>query len=102
MQHMPTGTCPTWCVADHAQEDDGGRPRHRGPTATLPAIVLSGVPPVAHGTELLVELHADDGDPLVAVYIGDGVDGIDLSTESAARLVRRLVETLRLAGAAPM
>jgi hypothetical protein len=52
--------------------------------------------------ELLIELHADDGDPMVAVYIGDGEEGLDLTTETAARVVRRLIETLHTAGAAPI
>jgi hypothetical protein len=95
--------CPAWCVADHPAEDEGGRRRHRGQTATVPGIALRGTAPHdAHGVELLVELHADDGDPLVAVYIGDGVEGIDLTTETASRLVRRLIETLAAAGAAPV
>ncbi len=101
MQQPRRRTCPPWCVADHAADDEGGRVRHRGATATIPGIAIRGTAPHdAHGIELLVELHADDGDPVVAVYIGDGVEGIDLTTETAARLVRRLNETLRAAGAA--
>lgn len=103
MQQPQGRTCPAWCVADHATEDEGGRPRHRGRTAVVPGIALRGTTPhEAHGVELLVELHADDGDPLVAVYIGDGTEGLDLTTETAARLVRRLDETLRAAGAAAL
>jgi hypothetical protein len=100
--HQPDPTtCPAWCVADHAAEDEGGRRRHRGATVTLTGIALRVAPPHdVHGVELLIELHADDGDPLVAVYIGDGVEGLDLTTETAARLVRRLIETLQTAGAA--
>jgi hypothetical protein len=95
--------CPGWCVADHAHEDDGGRVRHRGATVTVPGIAVRGTPPhEARGVEVLIELHADDADPLVAVYIGDGEDGIDLSTETASRVVRRLIETLRAAGASPV
>lgn len=102
MQSQSRRTCPEWCVADHAVEDEDGVRRHRGPTAVIPGIALVGVPRRAEAVELLVELHADDGDPLVAVYIGDGERGIDVSTETAARLVRRLIETLRTAGAAPI
>lgn len=103
MQQPYRRTCPPWCVADHAAEDEGGRPRHRAATTMVPGIAIRGTPPHdAHGVELLIELHADDGDPVVAVYIGDGVAGIDITTETAARLVRRLNETLRAAGAAPL
>ncbi|MBX3195479.1 MAG: hypothetical protein R2717_00085 [Schumannella sp.] len=92
-------SCPRWCVADHAAEDEGGLARHRGPTAVVPGIALGSEPPhAAQGVELLVELHAEDGDPVVAVYLGDGEHGLDLTTETAARLVRRLSETLRTAG----
>jgi len=102
--HQPNpSTCPDWCVADHAIDDDPGTRRHRGATVTIPGIALRGHPPHdVHGVELLIELHADDGDPLVAVYIGDGEDGLDVTTETAARLVRRLIETLHAAGAAPI
>lgn len=92
--------CPTWCVAAHDTDDEGGRLRHRGATLTVPGIAIRGGPPhEAYAVELLVELHADDADPVVAVYIGDGVEGLDLTTETTARLVRRLIETLRAAGA---
>ncbi|CAN5541972.1 hypothetical protein BH09ACT4_BH09ACT4_25550 [soil metagenome] len=95
--------CPEWCVTGHADEDEGGRARHRGATATVPGIAIQGrAPHRAHAVELLVELHAEAGDPMVAVYIGDGVDGLDLTVETASRLVRRLIETLRAAGATPV
>jgi hypothetical protein len=94
-------TCPQWCVADHARDDEGGRLRHRGATVSVPGIAIRGsAPHDAHGVEVLLELHADDADPVVAVYIGDGTDGIDVTTETAGRLVRRLIEVLREAGAA--
>lgn len=93
--------CPEWCVADHAAEDEGGSVRHRGATVVVPGLAIRNTAPHdVRGVELLIELHADDSDPVVAVYIGDGTDGIDLTTETAARLVRRLIETLREAGAA--
>jgi hypothetical protein len=102
MSQPTTRACPEWCVADHDIDDDAGV-RHRGATVAVPGIAIRGTAPHdARGVELLIELHADDADPVVAVYIGDGVDGIDVTTETAARLVRRLIETLRQAGAAPV
>jgi hypothetical protein len=93
--------CPPWCVARHSAEDEGGHRRHRSETVSVPGIAIRAAPPHdAHGVELLIELHADDADPVVAVYIGDGTDGIDITTETAARLVRRLIESLDAAGAA--
>lgn len=99
MHQTEPSTCPSWCVADHTTEDEHGRRRHRGATVTLPGIGIRSVPPHdTHGVELLIELHADDSDPVVAVYIGDGHDGLDLTIETAERLVRRLTETLHGAG----
>jgi hypothetical protein len=87
-------------VADHDAEDEAGRSRHRGRTSVVPGIAIQlGPPHEARGVELLLELHADEGDPMVAVYIGDGEQGLDLTTETAARLVRRLDEVLRAGGA---
>lgn len=91
--------CPSWCVANHRVEDESGVPRHRGETLVVPGIAIRpGSPRSVEGIELLVELHADDGDPVVAVYIGDGGSGLDLTTETAARLLRRLSEALHSAG----
>jgi hypothetical protein len=94
-------TCPPWCVADHPAEDEGGRRHHRGETVVVPGIAIQpGVTREVASIELLIELHVDEGDPVVGIYIGDGENGIDVTTETAERLVRRLVETLRAAGAA--
>jgi hypothetical protein len=96
-------TCPAWCVADHADEDEGGAPRHRGATAVVPGIAMGeGTLRRALAVELLIELHADDVDPMVGVYVGDGIHGIDITIETASRLVRHLVETLRTAGVEPL
>jgi len=97
-------SCPPWCVADHATDDEGGPQRHRSATVVVPGIsIRSGAPHAIEGIEILIELHAEDGDPVVGVYIGDGVDsGLDITTETAGRLVRRLVETLRAAGVSPL
>jgi len=95
--------CPPWCVADHADEDEGGAPRHRSQTVVVPGIAIrSGARRTVDSIEILIELHAEEGDPVVGVYIGDGErDGLDITTETADRLVRRLIEALRQAGAIP-
>jgi hypothetical protein len=100
MHGQNRGTCPDWCIADHDAEDDGGRRHHRSATTVVPGIAREAAPP--HDTravEVLIEVHCDDGDPLIAVYIGDGIDGIDLAVETAQRLVHRLTEVLRGVGA---
>lgn len=95
-------TCPPWCVADHADEDEAAGSRHRGETIVVPGIaVRPGARRTVEAIEILIELHAEHGDPVVGVYIGDGERaGLDITMETADRLVRRLSEALR-AGATP-
>jgi hypothetical protein len=95
--------CPPWCVADHAAEDDDHAPRHRSETLVVPGIAIRPGPRrTVDSIEILIELHAEEGDPVVGVYVGDGQSGgLDITTETADRLVRRLIETLRTAGAVP-
>lgn len=90
-------TCPPWCVADHADEDEAGGSRHRSETVALPGItVVPGARRTVEAIEILIELHAEHGDPVVGVYIGDGERaGLDVTMETADRLVRRLSEVLR-------
>lgn len=99
MTRQRARTCPSWCVADHPREDEPAAPRHRGETLVVPGIAVRPKASRVEGIELLVELHAEDGDPVVAVYIGDGTEtGLDITTETAARLMRRVSEVLRAAG----
>jgi hypothetical protein len=95
--------CPQWCVADHADEDELGGARHRSQTVVVPGIAIrSGPRRSVESIEILIELHAEEGDPVVGVYVGDGQrDGLDITTETADRLVRRLIDALKLAGALP-
>jgi hypothetical protein len=90
-----------WCVADHGTEDDAASvARHRSATVVVPGIsIRSGKRRTVESIELLIEVHSDDGDPVVGVYIGDGEQsGLDLTTETAERLVRRLGDALRVVG----
>ena len=99
MSRYDRRSCPPWCVADHADEDDPGTARHRSQTLVVPGIsIRSTERRTVESTEILIELHAEDGDPVVGVYIGDGhSEGLDITTETADRLVRGLIETLRKA-----
>ena len=93
--------CPPWCVADHASEDEPGTPaRHRSETVIVPGIAIrSAAGRTVESIEILIEVHADEGDPVVGVYVGDGeAGGLDITTETAERLVRRLEDALRLTG----
>ncbi|GHF19927.1 hypothetical protein GCM10011600_21020 [Pseudolysinimonas yzui] len=89
--------CPTWCVADHAQDLVGARV-HRGVTHEV-AVVLEG-----RGTggprraELLVEVSRLHEEVAVWIYLGDGWTGFSLSLESATRLSAAVTSALRAAG----
>ena len=76
--------CPTWCVADHAAEDES-RARHRSVTLDLPVVAPD------RGMGLMIELYRFGAEPTTWVYIGDGTDQrLELSRESVARLVEVL------------
>jgi hypothetical protein len=90
-------------VADHDSEDEPGVPaRHRSETVVVPGIAIRNAGRrTVESIEILIEVHADEGDPVVGVYVGDGTrGGLDITTETAERLVRRLGDALRLAGSA--
>ena len=93
--------CPPWCVADHPAEDDGHSPaRHRSETVVVPGIAIrGGARRTVESIEILIEVHAEEGDPVVGVYVGDGADaGLDLTTETAERLVRRRPPRIAMPG----
>ena len=100
MSRYDRRSCPSWCVADHADEDDPGTARHRSQTLVLPGIAIrSSERRTIESIELLIELHSEDGSPDVGVYIGDGHrEGLDITTETADRLVQGLIDTLRQVG----
>jgi hypothetical protein len=86
--------CPAWCVADHRPVAEGGEDertrRHRSAIVDLPAIAPDGA------LELMIELHRVDGETTTWVYVGDGTDQrLELSVESAARLVAALATAIR-------
>jgi histidine ammonia-lyase len=93
--------CPPWCVADHDAEDDAGTPaRHRSETVVVPGIsIRSEARRTVESIEILIEVHTEEGDPVVGVYVGDGTrTGLDITTETAERLHRRLGDALRMVG----
>jgi hypothetical protein len=72
--------CPTWCVADHAVEDES-RARHRSEIIDVPVVAPD------RAIDLMVELYRYGAEPTTWVYIGDGTDQrLELSRESVARL----------------
>ena len=96
--------CPPWCAADHSAEDDAHSPvRHRSETVVVPGIAIGGgARRTVESIEILIEVHTEEGDPVVGVYIGDGKQGgLDITAETAERLVRRLGDALRLVSRRP-
>lgn len=79
--------CPTWCVADHAAEDES-RVRHRSATIDVAVVAPD------RAMELMIELYRLDAEPTTWVYIGDGTDQrLELSRESVARLAAVLMRS---------
>lgn len=90
--------CPSWCVADHAAEDEPRAVRHRGRTRDVPVVLEGRADDPPRSGELLVELSRRADEAAVWVYVGDGWTGFSLSLESASRLSSALDDVLRDAG----
>lgn len=90
-----TRRCPSWCVTDHATEDEPAWVLHRGRTREVAAVLEGRGSAGPHPAELLVEAsrHADEA--AVWVYLGDGWTGFSLSLESAERLSATLDAVVR-------
>jgi len=86
--------CPAWCVADHRPVAEGGEDersrRHRSAIVDVAAIAPD------RALELMIELYRIADGPTTWVYVGDGVEQrLELSIESAARLVATLATAIR-------
>ena len=82
--------CPEWCVADHDEEDEGERVRHRS-VVTEVSVIERNVASAGEATEVAIEMHRTEGESTTWVYVGDGFDQyLEVSLES----VRRLMATL--------
>ena len=88
------GACPSWCVADHRREQEGGAVRHRGPTVAL-GVLLRHPEHGAVPAELLIEVHRSEGDATTWLYLGDGTDQrLEVTLESAGLLAAALTRAL--------
>ena len=94
----PTTACPAWCIGYKADTPDTADDHvHEATSALMPCIALEritdGTGSIQHhptATELtLVRYQYRTGDD-TWLYIGDGSRGLDISLESARRLVRVL------------
>ena len=98
-RQTPTTTaCPAWCVSHNADTPDKADDHlHEATPALIPCITLErttdGTGSIQHhpaAVELsLVRYQYRTGDD-TWLYIGDGSRGLDISLESARRLVRAL------------
>lgn len=94
----PTADCPAWCIGHDADTpDEADDHLHEAAPAFVPCIVLErstdGTGSIHHypaAVELsLVRYQYRTGDD-IWLYIGDGSRSLDISLESARRLVRVL------------
>ena len=98
-EHTPlAATCPAWCIGHDADGPDGiGDHVHEATPVFIPCITLERTTnetgTIHHhptATELtLVRYQYRTGDD-IWLYIGDGSRGLDISLESARRLVKVL------------
>lgn len=95
---MSRSSCPPWCIADHATEDEFGVVRHRGATRVVPVVLESRGTGGPAAAELLLEVSRLGDEAGVWLYLGDGWTGFSLPLESAARLAAALRDTLGDAG----
>lgn len=102
------GTCPSWCIIQHDNQDLPDDLMHEGAHREVPTVSLlrhrdqDGTPRRrAAATELSVVRYRYDSDNEEWVYVGDGRSGLDLSPESAQRLARAITALLDAAQAPP-
>jgi len=97
-QASPTTDCPAWCISHNA--DAPGKDNdhlHEATPALMPCIVLERTTnetgTIHHhptATELTLVRYQYPHDSDTWLYIGDGSRGLDISLESARRLVGAL------------
>lgn len=104
-QTSPTTACPIWCIGHDADAPDTADDHlHEAAPALMPCITLKRTTnetgTIHHrptATELtLVRYQYRTGDD-TWLYIGDGSQGLDVTLESARRLVRVLEQYMAVA-----
>lgn len=101
----PTTACPAWCIghdADAPDKDDGHL--HEATPALMPCISLERTTDetgtIHHhptATELTIVRYQYPQDSDTWLYIGDGSRGLDITLESARRLVKVLEQYVAVA-----
>jgi hypothetical protein len=99
----PTTACPAWCISHNADTPDKADDHlHEATSSLIPCITLERTTDETgtihhHPTAVelsLVRYQYRTGDD-TWLYIGDGSRGLDISLESARRLVRVLGRYIR-------
>ena len=101
----PTTTCPAWCISHNADTPDKADDHlHEATPALMPCIALERTTDetgtIHHhptATELTLVRYQYPHDIDTWLYIGDGSRGLDISLESARRLVRVLEQYMAVA-----
>ena len=94
----PTTACPAWCIGHNAAAlDEADDHLHEAAPALMPCIVLERTTDEAGtihhhptATELTLVRYQYPHGSDTWLYIGDGHHGLDITLESARRLVRVL------------
>ena len=97
-QASPTTACPAWCIGHDADAPGWDNDHlHEATPALIPCITLERTTnetgTIHHhptATELTLVRYQYPHDSDTWLYIGDGSHGLDISLESARRLVRAL------------
>ena len=97
-QASPTTACPAWCISHNADTPDKANDHlHEATPTIVPCIALERTTDEAGtihhhptGTELILVRYQYPLDSDSWLYIGDGSRGLDISLESARRLVGAL------------
>lgn len=105
MQSRPSwqvDACPLWCRGDHSEHDHPDDHVHRSDSVAVPVVGRRtwfdgpSIRREVQTAEFDVALSRRDGDGETWLYVGSGpAMSLDVTVESAERLVRHIVDTLR-------
>ena len=88
--------CPPWCVAEHEASDHPHDRSHQSAIVTIPVVlreqILRGgrLTNLERGADFDIARFRPIGTPMEWVFVGDDEHRLELSVESAARLVAAL------------
>lgn len=99
-QGSPTTACPVWCIGHNADAPDKDNDHlHEATPSLMPCITLERTTnetgTIHHhptATELTLVRYQYPHDSDTWLYIGDGHHGLDITLESARRLVSALAQ----------